>query len=207
MKRRFTLLLWILIVGTVAPWAETLFVMNADKAREEASFGTKSLIRRAHEQMAEMRQARLDSLREQMLDEVTSYIKKVAPTSYEALPACMVEQCLENELDLCFMLSQTQLETCFGTQGMGRATSRYSMFGVSRRYTSYENCIADYVALLKSNYLVNGRTEQDLMKNYVNGGGFRYASSPTYEEELSATYKRVVKSTNIRDLQRQYAAL
>ena len=126
MKRRFTLLLWILIVGTVAPLAETLFVMNADKAREEASFGTKSLIRRAHEQMAEMRQARLDSLREQMLDEVTSYIKKVAPTSYEALPACMVEQCLENELDLCFMLSQTQLETCFGTQGMGRATSRYS---------------------------------------------------------------------------------
>ena len=199
MKRRFTLLLWILIVGTVAPLAETLFVMNADKARDEASFGTK--------QMAEMRQARLDSLREQMLDEVTSYIKKVAPTSYEALPACMVEQCLENELDLCFMLSQTQLETCFGTQGMGRATSRYSMFGVSRRYTSYENCIADYVALLKSNYLVNGRTEQDLMKNYVNDGGFRYASSPTYEEELSATYKRVVKSTNIRDLQRQYAAL
>ena len=56
MKRRFTLLLWILIVGTVAPLAETLFVMNADKAREEASFGTKSLIRRAHEQMAEMRQ-------------------------------------------------------------------------------------------------------------------------------------------------------
>ena len=37
MKRRFTLLLWILIVGTVAPLAETLFVMNADKAREEAA--------------------------------------------------------------------------------------------------------------------------------------------------------------------------
>ena len=207
MKRRFTLLLWILIVGTVAPLAETLFIMNADKAREEASFGTASLIRRAQEQMAETRQFRLDSLKEQLVGEVTFYIKKVAPTSYDALPAYMVDQCLDNDLDICFMLSQTQLETCFGTLGMGRAQSRYSMFGVSRRYTSYENCIADYVALLKSNYLVNGRTEQDLMKNYVNNGGFRYASSPTYEEELTATYKRVVKDTNIRSLQQQYEAL
>jgi len=207
MKRRFTLLLWILIVGTMAPLAETLFTMNTDKAFEEASFGTMSLIRRVHEQMEEKRQAQLDSLKGQLVDEVTAYINKVAPTSYEALPSYMVEQCLDSDLDICFMMSQTQLETCFGTAGMGRAKSRYSMFGVTRRYTSYENCIDDYVALLKSSYLVKGRTEQDLMKNYVNGCGYRYASSPTYERELSQTYKRVVQATNIRDLQEQYESL
>ena len=39
--------------------------------------------------------------------------------------------------------------------------------------------------------MVNGKTETDLMKNYVNGLGMRYASNPEYESMLRSVYNRI----------------
>jgi len=206
MQRRITLILFALIVGIMAPFAETRF-FSSDVAVVDVSYGAETLLGNAMEQIAAEQEKQKNELREQLVAEVTEYINKVAPNSYEALPAYMVGSCLATGLDICFMMSQTQLETCFGTLGMGRAKSRYSMFGVSSRYSSYEECIDHYVALLFKSYLVKGRTEQDLLKKYVNGSGFRYAENPTYEIELSATYRDVVRKTNIKQLQQQYESI
>ena len=106
------------------------------------------------------------------------------------------------------MMAQAQIETCYGKNGKGRATSRHSLFGVEyKRYSSYRDAIYAYVKILKESYLVNGKTEQNLMRRYVNKSGNRYATNPRYEVELTAAYKTIVSKTVINQLQQQYRQL
>ena len=112
---------------------------------------------------------------------------------------------LTNNIDICFMMAQTQIETCYGTTGAGRETSRRSMFGVIKRhYADYEQAINHYCEILKKYYLVRGRTEQHLMTKYVTGTGGRYAGNPRYEIELRAAYKQIKSTTNIYSLQQEW---
>ena len=106
------------------------------------------------------------------------------------------------------MLAQTQLETSFGKAGIGRTSSRHSLFGVEKRhYSNYVEAINDYVKLLKTSYLVKGRTEQNLLKNYVNKGGYRYATNPNYEVSVRKYYNTICNVTKIKSLQNQYKKL
>ena len=108
-------------------------------------------------------------------------------------------------IDILFIMAQTQQETGFGTLGAGREKSRRSLFGVAvRRYTNYENAVVDYIQILKKSYLTKGRTEQHLMKKYVTTNGGRYASDPNYEATLRKTYNDISRKTNIKELQTKY---
>ena len=42
------------------------------------------------------------------------------------------------------------------------------------------------------------------MTKYVTHSGARYAGNPSYEAELSRTYKDIVRKTNIRTLQTEW---
>ena len=62
------------------------------------------------------------------------------------------------------MMSQTELETNFGTIGAGRPTSKKSLFGVNiysrtpfKGYKNYNVAIEEYCKLLRRSYLVKGR--------------------------------------------------
>lgn len=146
-----------------------------------------------------------NDIRNQIVTEVKRYINKQSPAANKNIPEHLVIKCLENNLDICFAMSQTQIETNFGTTGAGRPSSRRSMFGVAKRtYQSYESAINDYIAILKDNYLVKGRTEHHLMKNYVTVSGYRYASNTNYEKHLSETYNSIKAQTNIYKLQKHY---
>lgn len=114
----------------------------------------------------------------------------------------IVEAALSNNIDICFMLAQSLTETNYGTTGIGK--SKYSLFGVSSRYTSYEDAIYDYCRILNTHYLVNGKTEQHLLVKYVNKHGKRYASNRNYESTLRTNYKDLVRSTKIAKLQNEY---
>ena len=74
---------------------------------------------------------------------------------------------------------------------------------IKKKYHSYDVAIEDYSKLLKKSYLVKGRTEQDLMKNYITGSGYRYASDKDYEVRLTRTYNKIKNSTKIYELQQQ----
>lgn len=153
-------------------------------------------------------EATKDSIKESLVQEVTEYINKQSPKAYETIPENLVEAGLENNIDICFMMAQTELETNFGTTGAGRPTSRRSMFGIiGKKYKTYEDAIDSYVNLLTTRYLGRGKTEQSLMKNYVSHSGHRYAGSRKYELHLSKTYKLICQQTNIRKLQTQYYLL
>lgn len=140
--------------------------------------------------------------------EAITFVKKYYPNCPDIIPTHIVKMGLENDIDICFMLAQTQLETTFGKAGIGRAVSRHSLFGVERRhYSNYIDAINDYVKLLKTSYLVKGRTEQNLLKNYVNRSGYRYAGNPNYEVSLRKYYNIICNVTKIKFLQNQYKKL
>lgn len=146
-----------------------------------------------------------DSIKNELIDEVEAYIFGNFPKTHKAIPASIVENGLENEIDILFMMAQTQLETQFGTLGAGRESSRRSLFGVAvKRYSTYDKAVEDYIAILKKHYLTKGRTEQHLMRNYTTTRGGRYASHPYYEAELRKTYNDIARKTKIKILQDKY---
>ena len=146
-----------------------------------------------------------DSIKNELIDEVEAYIFGNFPKTHKAIPASIVENGLENEIDILFMMAQTQLETQFGTLGAGRESSRRSLFGVAvKRYSTYDKAVEDYIAILKKHYLTKGRTEQHLMRNYTTTRGGRYASHPYYEVELRKTYNDIARKTKIKILQDKY---
>lgn len=142
-------------------------------------------------------------IKEELILEVSKYVNSVTSKSNQFIPKYIVQAGLNNDIDICFMLAQTKIETCFGTTGIGR--SKRSLFGVvSRSYSNYELAINDWCALLKKSYLVKGRTEQTLMAKYTTAGGARYAANRNYEIELRSAYNEIKRSTNIYSLQQEY---
>ena len=149
-----------------------------------------------------------DSIKNELIDEVERYIFGIAPRTKKGIPTSIVENGLFHDIDIMFMVAQTQIETSFGTLGAGRESSRRSLFGVAiKRYDNYDNAIEDYCRILKKSYLTKGRTEQHLMRNYTTTRGGRYAGNPNYEAELRKTYLSINRATKIKELQEKYNSL
>lgn len=149
-----------------------------------------------------------DSIKNEIIQEVTKYIKTKTSKSHEFIPKYLVHAGLSNNIDICFMMAQTQIETNYGTLGAGRESSRRSMFGVIKRnYSDYESAINHYCEVLKKYYLVKGRTEQHLMTKYVTSKGGKYAGDPNYEKSLKIAYNSIKRSTKIYSLQQEYYRL
>lgn len=147
-------------------------------------------------------------LQQDIIVEVTKYIRKQSPKAHQYIPKYLVQSGLTHNIDICFMMAQTQIETNYGTTGMGREISKRSLFGVvSKRYGDYESAINDYCRILNKSYLGRGKTEKHLMTKYVTHGGARYASALNYEAELSKAYKGIVNNTNIQKLQEEWKNL
>ena len=147
-----------------------------------------------------MKMNKKDSLRNKLIDDVNIHISRNYRIHDSNLPMYLVDYSLKYNIDLCFMMAQTTIETGFGTAGAGRPSSRHSLFGVCKRYSNYNNAIEDYCKLLRRSYLGDSKTEHDLMKNYVTLGGARYAGGRGYERDLSAEYKRIRNRTQIYEL-------
>lgn len=144
--------------------------------------------------------------------EVDNYIKSIAPTS-KLSEKNIVEKCLEYNIDIIFVLAQGQIESHYGTAGTARKTNSVFNVGAYDGYSANKqnkngfgfnnpnDSIEPYLILLTNEYLVNGKTEYDLMNNYVNYLGMRYASNKNYERMLKSVYNKIKKTTNIYDLQ------
>ena len=120
-------------------------------------------------------------------------------------PKYIVNAGLAYDIDICFIMAQTQIETLYGTKGAGREMSRRSLFGVAvSKYATYEQAIDAYCKLLQKSYLGKGKTEQHLLTKYVTFRGARYAANPNYERELRAAYNHIKRNTHIYQLQQEY---
>ena len=148
---------------------------------------------------------------DELRNEVDNYIKSVA--SQSSLDGyVIVEECMNSGLDICFVLAQGENESHFGTTGLARKTNSvfnvYAFDGQTHeqisekgKYKHPNYSVAPYIELLKKDYLVDGKTEYDLMDGqYVNKNGARYASSETYEKALLAKFMKIKQNTKIDSL-------
>lgn len=140
--------------------------------------------------------------RDQLAIEVDNYISSVAPKA-NIDPYIMIDLCSEYGVDIRFVLAQGQVESHFATKGTAAKTLSVFNVGAYDGHSASRQCrngfgfsdpnesIEPYLKLITNEYMVNGKTESDLMKNYVNGLGMRYASNPRYESMLRSVYKRI----------------
>lgn len=140
--------------------------------------------------------------RDQLAIEVDNYISSVAPKA-NIDPYLIIDLCWEYGVDIRFVLAQGQIESHFATKGTAARTlsvfnvGAYDGHSASRQrrngfgFSDPNESIEPYLQLITTEYMVNGKTESDLMKNYVNGLGMRYASNPRYESMLRSVYKRI----------------
>lgn len=154
----------------------------------------------------------------QLTKEVQSYIDKVAPTS-NIRGYAIVDECEKYNVDVCFVLAQAEIESHFGTKGLGSKFNNVFNVDVhdkvkgkkdmNKKYIyQYPNeSIEPYLQLLTTKYLVN-KLESDLLVKYVDINGSRYATDVDYEAKLRSKYNSIVDNTNIVNLQgmvRNYA--
>jgi hypothetical protein len=161
---------------------------------------------------------RLDSkyfaVREELACEVDRYIQEVAPGAILS-PLKLIELCAKYNVDLRFVLAQGHLESHFGTRGS--ASKTHSVFNVGAydghsaerqrkngfAYEHPDQSIKPYLKLLNSRYLVN-KTEFDLLQQFVDINGKRYASNLKYEGLLQEKFQYIDKYTNITEIYNQY---
>lgn len=148
----------------------------------------------------------------QLVNEVQNYITTIAPSS-NLRGYAIVEECEEYNIDICFVLAQGEIESHFGTKGIAAKINSVFNVGIydglsiqeiGEKYKcDYPNeSIEPYLKLLNERYLVN-KTEQDLMKKFVDKDGKRYASNPNYEIMVSERYKFITENTKIVELYNQ----
>jgi len=154
-----------------------------------------------------------DSIKLALLNEVDGYVQKTAPSS-SLSGLVIINACLKNDIDICFVLSQAEQESHFGTTGLARKTNSvfnvfafdghdYNAINSNGKYAHPNDCVEPYIKLLKRDYLVNGKTEYDMLDKYVNKHGKRYASSETYEAALQKNFSRIKTTTRIDSLSQE----
>ena len=154
------------------------------------------------------------SAKSQVVEEIDKYIKSVAPNS--TLNAItLFSLCEEYDIDIKFVLAQGHIESHFGTKGMARKTnSVFNVFAfdgqeyhkISRKgkYDHPDHSIAPYLKLLYNDYIVDDKTEYDLMEKFINKDGNRYASDPLYESKLRKKFEYISENTNLDKLLSNY---
>lgn len=157
----------------------------------------------------------INKVKGELTKEVASYIEQVAPSS-QVSASHLVKGCHEYDVDIIFVLAQGTIESHFATRGIGGKINSIfnvcvydnikSSNGVNKThcYIHPDDSIEPYLQLLRESYLVNGKTEQDLLTNYVNMHGHRYASNPQYEIQLASVIRRIKHTTKIDSLNYRY---
>jgi flagellum-specific peptidoglycan hydrolase FlgJ len=139
----------------------------------------------------------------------------VAPGT-EVCGTTLFELCDNYNVDVRFAMAQAQVESHYATKGTAKKTK--SVFNVgaydghsARRqirngfgYVDPNDSIEPYLILITTDYLVNGKTINDLMCNYVNKYNMRYATDRRYERMLRNVYNRINKNTDLDILIAEY---
>lgn len=145
-----------------------------------------------------------------VVDEIDRFIKSNAPTS-NLSSIVLLNECDDQGIDVRLPLAQGLNESHYGTKGL--ATKTNSVFNLGAfdghgydkilgiyKYSHPNESVRPYLKKLKKSYLGNVKTEWDLVKNFVNLSGNRYASYEKYEQELQITLDRISKETKLDSL-------
>jgi len=143
-----------------------------------------------------------------IVDEIEFFINKKA--SYASIdPVLVIRNSDKYDIDPRLFLAQGLLESHFGTKGLARKTNSVCNVGawddgtITHTYDHPNLSIEPYFKLLRNNYLVD-KTEEELLQNFVNKDGNRYASYALYEKELKIVWEEINKITKLDSLLQAY---
>ena len=153
-------------------------------------------------------ESKFDAAREALAIEIDKYIETVAPTAdIDALN--LIDLCSEYNVDIRLALVQAHVESHFGTKGTATRTNSIFNVGAYDGYSAAKQIkngygykhpdysIEPYLKLITSRYLIDGKTEEDLLENYVDINGNRYASCSTYENLLKSKWDKIDSISDI----------
>ena len=120
--------------------------------------------------------------------------------STELSPEALVDTAEKYNFDLPLLLAAAHQESCFGAAPRARRTN--SVYNVGSydngknvvTYSHPNESVEGYIKLLLNDYLINGKTINDLLKpgKFVNKHGKRYASDKKYEQRLNYLRNRII---------------
>ena len=147
-----------------------------------------------------------EGARAELVESIDSTIRIYAPTT------CMngleiLRQCEKYGVDVFFVLTQAHKESHFATKGMAAKTNSafnvyaydgYSFSKINKdgKFSHPDLSIEPYLKLLTSRYLID-KTEMDLLQNYVDVNGSRYATSTEYENDLAEIYQMYITNKKL----------
>lgn len=149
-----------------------------------------------------------------VVDEVKSFMAANAPTT-NISSIMLVNLCDEFDIDVRFVLAQGLIESHYGTKGLATKTNSVWNMGAYDgatyeqilgvyKYSHPNESIKPYLKKLKKNYLGNSKTEWDLVSNFVDLNGHRYATYEKYEDELKIALDRIENETTLGSLLLEY---
>lgn len=185
----------------VAVFAILAFTWSIPKQEEQNGYDT------ATEYIREL-QTSYQGVKSDLVDLTQHYIDSVAPNSgLRAL--ILVENCEKYGIPITFTLAQGEIESHFGTMGLAYRTNSvwnvgaydsYSLSDITHKFSNPNNSVVPYLELLQSNYLPD-KTVEDLLDNFVDINGNRYASDKYYETKLKEKVKYITDNYRIDELQ------
>lgn len=121
--------------------------------------------------------------------------------STDLKPETLVKAAEESGFDLPFLIAVAHQESCFGATPRAKKTN--SVFSVGSyddgsnvvNYSDPNESVIDYINLIKRDYMINGKTINDLMipNNFVNKNGDRYARDKKYENKIKYLRDLIIK--------------
>ena len=197
------------IIGFIITVVATSYVATE---HDKSNYDTANYVRDVHVHRLE---SKFDASREALAVEVDKYINAVAPTAVlDALN--IIDLCSEYNVDIRLVLVHGHVESHFATKGTAARTN--SVFNVGAYdgdsankqikngfgYKHPDYSIEPYLKLLTTSYLVNGKTELDLINKFVNSEGKRYASAANYEEMLKERWEKIDSVADITSKYEDY---
>lgn len=219
MKKGFKIFCAIYIAVTVGFIIEHRINIRNERVKKELQEEI-DILNALHEaQLLVLKQKELAIIKNELVKQVDSVIQKYSANTSKITASYFVDKCLEYDVDIIFALSQCNQETNLGkiSENMGLAgkcksicslgifTNAKKVEDVPEKYKYFhiDQSIEPYLKQLKRTYIVNGKTEQDMMRNFVNLRGERYAAHRGYERNIRATYRIIEKKSNIDELQKR----
>ena len=146
----------------------------------------------------------------EVVDEISDYMNK--KVSYHNLSALVIlNACDKYGIDVRLPLSQGLIESHYGTCGLASKTNSVFNMGAFdgnkldkilkiHKYTHPNQSVEPYLSKLRTSYLGDSKTEQDLLNEFVTLSGRRYASYDKYERELKIIWDDINSTTRLDSL-------
>lgn len=160
------------------------------------------------EEMLQKQRQMADSLSNIKINACAQYMEKAlnnqgfSMKSTNLSPEAIVKASEKHSFDLPLLIAAAHLESCFGaTPRAQRTNSVYSVgsYDSGKNMTTYNHpnqSIEGYINLIKNDYLIDGKTIDDLLKpgGFINKNGHRYASKKNYETLLKSIRNKIIKN-------------